>query len=43
LKFISNGIVKLAIDLDRGGSIAYFSAANNDDNMINKHDLGREV
>ena len=41
MKYISNGIIKLGIDLDMGGSITYLSAANTDVNMINIHDLGR--
>ena len=43
MKYIKNNDIKLGVDLDKGGSITYLSAANNDYNMINSHDLGREV
>ena len=45
MRFVDNGIVRLGVDLSRGGSIGYFgpsggSAANN---IVNCHDMGREI
>eukprot|EP01028_Stygiella_incarcerata_P008437 TRINITY_DN3670_c0_g1_i1.p1 TRINITY_DN3670_c0_g1~~TRINITY_DN3670_c0_g1_i1.p1 ORF type:complete len:306 (-),score=56.41 TRINITY_DN3670_c0_g1_i1:73-990(-) len=41
--YVENDEIKLGVDDSRGCSIVYLSAANNDINVINTHDLGREV
>ena len=44
LRYLDNGIVRIGIDLTRGGSIGYLaSSVNPVDNVINSHDMGREV
>ena len=43
LKTISNGVIELGIDLQRGGSITYLSEYNKNLSVINIHDMGREV
>ena len=42
-KYISNSQIKLGVDLSRGGSISYLSAASNDINIVNTHDNGRLI
>ena len=46
LVYLDNGVVRVGIDLSRGGSIAYMSTsagASEASNVINAHDMGREV
>ena len=43
IKTIDNGIIEIGIDLDRGGSITYLSQSKKNFNIINIHDMGREV
>jgi hypothetical protein len=43
LQYVDNGVVKLGIDLTRGGSIGFFGASGSDDNLVNCHDMGREI
>lgn len=40
--YIDNGVVKLGIDMGRGGAIGYFSASGGK-NIVNCHDMGREI
>jgi hypothetical protein len=39
--FLSNGSIKIGIDLRAGGGIGYLADARNDANVINIHDYGR--
>ena len=41
--YIDNGVVKLGIDMGRGGAIGYFSASGSKNNIVNCHDMGREI
>ena len=43
LKTIDNGVIEVGIDLERGGSITYLSESKKNFNIINIHDMGREV
>jgi hypothetical protein len=46
LVYLDNGVIRVGIDLSRGGSIAYLSTsrgATAATNVINAHDMGREV
>lgn len=43
LDFIQNDVIKVGILKDAGGSIGWISETNNDFNVINTHDKGREV
>jgi hypothetical protein len=43
LHYIDNGVVKLGIDLTRGGSIGFFGPSGSDTNLVNCHDMGREI
>lgn len=41
--YISNRAVKVGLNLAKGGSITYLSKAGSSENLINDHDLGRQV
>jgi hypothetical protein len=45
MSFLDNGVLRVGVDLDRGGSIGFLAEAGNasTDNLINIHDLGRWV
>ena len=44
VSYLDNGTIRLGIDLDKGGSITYLgSKTGNTLNLINSHDLGREI
>jgi hypothetical protein len=42
-KFLSNGELKIGVDLDSGGSIFWFSELPADRNLLNHHDRGRFI
>ena len=42
-KYISNGIVKLGVDMSAGGSIFYFSEVAKERNLLNHNDKGRFI
>ncbi len=42
--YLDNGVIRVGVDLARGGTVTYLADANNlDINVINSADLGREV
>ena len=42
--YLDNGVVRVGIDLTRGGSIGFLADAHTPTtNLINTHDMGREV
>lgn len=41
--YLDNGVVKVGIELGKGGSITYLSKSGTSDNVINNHDLGRQI
>lgn len=41
--YLSNDKVKVGIDLNMGGAITYLAEATSSQNMINNHDLGRQL
>jgi hypothetical protein len=45
MSFLDNGVVKVGVDLDKGGVITHVSTSGGGDvdNLVNEHDLGREV
>ena len=43
MSYIDNGVVRLGIDLDMGGSITYISKSGSDLNLVNSSDLGRQI
>ncbi len=44
MSYLDNGIIRVGVDLSKGGTITYLADANNlDVNVVNSADLGREV
>lgn len=44
MSYLDNGIIRIGVDLTRGGSITYLADSGHPEvNVINSHDLGREV
>ena len=41
--YLDNGVVRVGVNLNYGGSITYLSRADKDRNLINNHDRGRQV
>ena len=42
-RFLDNGVIRLGVDLDRGGVISYLSLSGRDENVVNNYDLGRQI
>jgi len=38
-QYIDNGVVRLGVDLTRGGSIGFWGPSGSDTNLINCHDM----
>ena len=43
ITYIDNGVIRVGVDLTRGGSIGFVADSKNLINVINCHDMGREV
>jgi hypothetical protein len=43
MTFLENGIIKVGVDLDRGGSIGFLADVKKGGNVVNAHDLGRWI
>lgn len=43
MSFLDNGIIRLGVNLDLGGSITYLADARDRKNIINNHDWGRQI
>jgi uncharacterized repeat protein (TIGR01451 family) len=44
MSYLDNGVIRLGVDLDKGGTITYLAASGPAGvNVVNNHDLGREV
>ena len=43
VSYLSNGVIKVGVDLDLGGAITYLSKADNDVNLVNSFDWGRQI
>lgn len=41
--YLDNGIIKVGVDLDRGGSIGFLGDVKKGGNVVNVHDLGRWI
>lgn len=42
-QYIDNGLVRLGVDMSRGGSVFYFALADNQVNLLNHRDEGRFI
>ena len=43
MAYLDNGIIKVGVDLDRGGSIGFLADVKKGGNVVNVHDLGRWI
>jgi hypothetical protein len=43
MSFLDNGLIKIGVALDRGGSIGYLADVKKGNNVVNVHDLGRWI
>src|SRR4051812_7757792 len=43
MSHLDNGIIRVGVDLDRGGSIGFLAAVKKGGNVVNVHDLGRWI
>ncbi len=43
MNFLDNGKIRIGVDLDIGGTITFLSRSKDGANLINSHDLGRQV
>ena len=43
MAYLDNGIIRVGVDLDRGGSIGYLADVTKGGNVVNVHDLGRWI
>jgi hypothetical protein len=41
--YLDNGVIKIGVNLSMGGSITYLADSGTGQNIINSHDLGRQV
>jgi hypothetical protein len=41
--YLDNGVIKIGVDLTKGGSITYLSLSGTTNNLINNHDFGRQI
>jgi hypothetical protein len=41
--YLDNGVIKVGVDLTKGGSITWLSLSGSTNNTVNSHDLGREI
>jgi hypothetical protein len=43
LEYLDNGVVRVGVDMVRGGAIGYLSLSGTSDNVVNTRDLGRYI
>jgi hypothetical protein len=43
MSFLDNGTVRIGVDLEIGGTITFLARSHGGENLINSHDLGRQV
>ncbi|NLX14580.1 MAG: hypothetical protein GXY44_13135 [Phycisphaerales bacterium] len=43
MSYLNNGVIRIGVDLSKGGSITYLADAGTGQNMINSYDLGRQI
>jgi hypothetical protein len=41
--YLDNDVIRLGVDLAKGGSITWLSLSGSTNNIVNSHDLGREI
>jgi len=43
LSFLDNGVIRVGVDLEQGGTITWVSLSGSERNVINAHDRGRQI
>ncbi len=43
LQYLDNGVIRVGVDMVRGGAIGYLSLSGTSDNVVNTRDLGRYI
>ena len=43
MSYLANDSIKIGVDLDQGGTITFLARADGGENLINCHDLGRQI
>jgi hypothetical protein len=43
MSFLDNGVIRLGVDLNRGGTLTFLAESRGRPNVVNAYDLGREV
>ncbi len=43
MTYLDNGTIRIGVDLNLGGVITYFAGSKSPQNIINSHDLGRQI
>ena len=43
VSFLDNGVIRVGVDLEQGGTITWVSASGSERNIINAHDRGRQI
>ena len=43
MSYLDNGLIRIGVDREIGGSITFLARSNGGENLINSHDLGRQV
>lgn len=43
MSYLDNGVIRLGVDLNLGGSITYLSKSGSQDNLVNSWDFGRQI
>ena len=43
MSYLENGSIKIGVDLDQGGTITFLAPSTGGENLINCHDLGRQI
>jgi hypothetical protein len=43
LSFLDNGMIRVGVDLEQGGTITWVSTSGSERNVINAHDRGRQI
>ncbi|HXX82505.1 MAG TPA: hypothetical protein VEN29_00845 [Casimicrobiaceae bacterium] len=43
MSYLDNGVIRLGVDLGKGGTITYLATSGSGENVVNSWDLGREV
>jgi hypothetical protein len=41
--FLDNGVLKIGVDLAKGGTVTWLSLSGSSNNIVNRYDLGREI